>query len=313
MTTTTITTRLCRMVLALFAVMVGTAMLPHVNAELTAAAEVSTPTKLTMANFRDQTQSHPLSYVLFYTKRGREWEETLAVFTSGCELMLAEYPGMLCGTVDLDDNTPLTLYTKYNSLDLMVFYPDFVPTPLRFHGKFTPEGMLKSADFYGRYTTDYMLTWANPKDLVDQFMQDFKRAGNNGESLNMTAVVHEAAFHAKKMAVYVEYLELLKQDLAHLVEVSNTLRYSLHNSKDLEKRNATSGAYDNEAAFLDQKMRLAIADDFLQHMFPKKSMPRLSLKPSKFLQEQEADRKLQAVLDAAAKVAQAQESGGELM
>lgn len=268
------------------------------------AAEPPTK-KLDLSNFREMTQGHSISYVFFYTKKGKDWESALETFSGGCELLLKEYPGLLCGSVDLDENSPLTLYTKYNSMDLMIFYPDYVPTPLRFHGTFSPEGILETAKYYTRYTNEYMLEWTDPKKLVDKFM-DIKFKGKT-ELGNESTVVDAAAFHAKKAGIYLEYLELMKDDVAHLVEVSNNLRFQLHNSKNLEKRNATSGHFDNELRFLDQKMRLAIADDFLQHMFPKKKLTRLSLKTSKFLQKKEHDHKMQAILDAAARVEQAKE------
>jgi len=267
------------------------------------------PTELSLSNFREQTASHPISYVFFYTKKGKEWEENLDTFKQATELLLEEYPGMLCGIVDLDENSPLTLYTKYNSVDLMIFYPDFVPTPLRYHGTYSPEGILENAKYFTRYTNEHMLTWVNPKEMVDNFMQiEFKGRSDLG---NSSAVVDEAKFHAKKMNIYLEYLQLLKKDVANLVEVSNSLRFKLHNSKHLEKRNE-DGVYENEEQFLDQKMRLAFADDFLQHMFPKKKLQRLSLKTSPFLKKKEEDHKRRMILDAAARAAELKEEA-ELM
>ena len=61
--------------------------------------------------------------------------------------------------------------------------PLAVPTPLRFHGIFTPRGVLDSAHYFTRYTTDYMLEWTDPTVLVQQFMA--ARFKGEGEKLGV--------------------------------------------------------------------------------------------------------------------------------
>jgi hypothetical protein len=267
----------------------------------TAAAGEDAVKALDMSSFRENVEGHELSYVFFYTKKGKDWEGHLATFKEGAALVRAQHPGVLCGIVDLDDNSPLALYTKYNSVDVMIFYPDFVPTPLRFHGNYSADGMLQSAARLVQYTDRNMRAWSDPRQLVADFMDVKFKGDPQQKGINASSqIVAQAEFAARKINVYLEFLQLMKKDVANLVETSNSLRYKLHNSKDLELRNATSGAYDNEERFLDQKLRLGVADDFLQHMFPKRQLPKLHMKTSKFLNDKEDARKQQMALDAAA-------------
>lgn len=269
---------------------------------LQAVVSDAEPVQLNVATFREQVETHELTYVFFYTKKSQDWEEALAVFQNATELLQAQLPKVLCGVVDLDDNVPLTLYTKFNSVDVMVFFPDFFATPLRFHGEYSPNGILQSAKRFDLYTASHLRSWGNPATLIEDFVE-IKFKGNT-ERGNLSSVIAAAEFYATKMDIYTEYLQLVKDDIANLVEVSNKLRFELHNSKDLEKVNE-EGEFENENNFLHNKLRLAFADDILQHMFPNKKLPKFSQPANAFLKKQEADRKRQIVLDAQARAASA--------
>ena len=102
--------------------------------------------QLDVQNFQEEITKHEMAVVGFYTKRSRYAPLVFSMFANLTEAYKSNNQ-LLIGTVNLDDNPELSIYTDHNMIDVMIFYPEFILNPLRYARNFTFADITDEIDY----------------------------------------------------------------------------------------------------------------------------------------------------------------------
>merc|ERR1711871_1434151 len=149
----------------------------------------------------------------------------------------------------------------------MFFYPGFINNPIRYTGNLSVASFANETKYLMKYTDVEMARWSDLRTLIRKFMGISFR----GEDGDIEAVAAEAVEYQIKITKYFKVFEQMRKDVSQLAVKSNEYRLKLLN---YEK---TALAEDRQT-FLDMKEDSFIFDQFLQHMFSKKKIPKMRQK-----------------------------------